>query len=231
MKYNVLLIEDSPEIFTLVKQSLSAIANVMWSDNLKKADAILKESKIDLILLDVELPDGNGIEWCSNIQTIDKYIKIPVILLTAHGELSDKVLGFSAGADDYIVKPFVPLELKARVEARIKKQEILSQSSHQLKWREIEIDKNKQEVKVMCQSGLQPVSLTNIEFKILMYLAHRPEHVIPRDDLLNEVWGENIHIYPRSVDTHVSKLRKKLGESSSIIESVHGVGYKFKPTY
>lgn len=231
MKYNVLLIEDSPEIFTLVKQSLSSISNILWSDNLKKAEATLKDTKIDLILLDVELPDGNGIEWCSYMQTIDKYIKIPVILLTAHGDLSDKVLGFSAGADDYIVKPFVPLELKARVEARIKKQEILSQTSHQLKWQEVEIDKNKQEVRVRCEKGMEPISLTNIEFKILMYLAHRPEHVVPRDDLLNEVWGENIHIYPRSVDTHVSKLRKKLGTSSSVIESVHGVGYKFKPSY
>ena len=154
-----------------------------------------------------------------------------IFFLTSHDSLSEKVLGFSAGADDYITKPFDILELKARVEAKLRKMEYQSASLDKLKWKEVSIDKNRQEVSVVDDQGAyHKVELTALEFKLLTFLANQPGHVIHRDKILDEIWGENIHVYSRSVDTHVSKLRKKLGSASHVIESVHGAGYKFSPT-
>jgi DNA-binding response OmpR family regulator len=179
-------------------------------------------------LLDIELPDGNGINYCSELNS--SYPNIPIFILTSHSQLSDKVLGFSAGADDYITKPFEILELKARIESRLKKIQIRKETNLILKWKEIEIDKNKQIVKVFEKHDSYEVNLTALEFKLLCYLAEKPGFVFPRDKVLNDIWGTDVYIYPRSVDTHISKLRKKLGSVSEIIESVHGSGYKFIPT-
>jgi len=225
--HKILLVEDSKEIFTIVEQALGAIAKVDWVASAQEASHAF-HAKYDLILLDVELPDGNGIELCTQIQRISP--RTPVFILTSHNNLSEKVLGFSAGADDYITKPFAPLELKARVEARLRKVELTYKASNLLKWKELEINKNRQEVSVFTDSSTEKIDLTALEFKLLTYFAERPEDVIHRDQILNDIWGENIHIYSRSVDTHVSKLRKKLGPASHIIESVHGSGYKFCPT-
>jgi len=103
-------------------------------------------------------------------------------------------------------------------------------SNEVLHWKEIEINKLSREVKINFQSNNELINLTALEFKILIYLAHRTGEVIERDTMLNDIWGEDVHVYARSVDTHVSKLRKKLGPVSHIIESIHGVGYKFGPT-
>lgn len=229
MKEKVLLVEDNQEIYILVNESISSIAEVDWAVDLKSAQQALDEKgPYSLVLLDVELPDGNGVNFCAHMQSVNKVT--PVFFLTAHGELSEKVLGFSAGAEDYIVKPFEPLELKARVESKLRRIEIVKEASSLMKWNEIEIDKDKQEVKTKQDNKWIMADLTSLEFKILMYMAKRAQKVVSRDDMLNAIWGENVHVYSRSVDTHVSKLRKKLGEASELISSVHGTGYKFSPT-
>lgn len=225
---NILLVEDSKEIFAMVTQAVEAIANISWETTLEGAREALKKEQFDLVLLDIELPDGNGVELCSEIQALNNYT--PIFFLTSHKELSEKVLGFSAGADDYITKPFAPLELKARVEAKFKKNDMLKKKSDQLKWREIQINKARQEVHIIHnENELQKIDLTALEFKLLMYFANRPHEVISRDKILDDLWGEDVHVYSRSVDTHVSKLRKKLESVSHIIESIHGSGYKFCP--
>src|SRR5690606_19934933 len=132
-------------------------------------------------------------------------------------------------ADDYIVKPFSPIELKARVESKLKKIEIMKQVYDVLQWDEIKINKNKQEVEILFDGDLKKVDLTALEFKLLIYLASSPNDVFSRDEILNEIWGDDIHVYSRSVDTHISKLRKKLGPASYLIKSIHGSGYKFSP--
>ena len=230
MSTKILLIEDSKEIFQLVEHSLaSPLMSLSWAKTIEEAKEKIEEADFSLILLDIELPDGNGLELCSQLQL--QYPQLPIFILTAHDNLSEKVLGFSAGADDYITKPFNPLELKARVEAKIKKAEILKQSATKLNWSEIHINQTTQEVKIKSSGNeLTPIELTALEFKILLYFAAKPYAVISRDDMLNDIWGEDVHVYSRSVDTHVSKLRKKLAEVSHIIESVHGTGYKFTPT-
>lgn len=230
MTPKILLVEDSKEISRMVMQSISGpLLGVDWTETITEAKEKLKKEKYQLLLLDIELPDGNGIEFCSEVQM--SYPNLPIFMLTAHDNLSEKVLGFSAGADDYITKPFNPLELKARVDAKLKKQEIIKQTSTNLSWKELKINKSTQEVEVINESEkFDKVDLTALEFKLLTYFADQPEVVIDRDTMLNDIWGEDVHVYSRSVDTHVSKLRKKLGAASHVIESVHGVGYKFVPT-
>jgi len=229
MHNKVLLVEDSKEIYRMVNQILSGpILQLDWADSIATAQESLKKNIYDLILLDIELPDGNGFELCSQIQADSP--ELPIFFLTSHDNLSEKVLGFSAGAEDYITKPFNSLELKARVEAKLRRVEILRNSADFMKWKEIEINKSSQEVKIFIENNFEPIELTALEFKLLTYFANKKGEVIHRDTMLNDIWGEDIHVYSRSVDTHVSKLRKKLQEVSHIIESVHGAGYRFSPT-
>lgn len=221
----ILLVEDSLEIYTLVKQALGQISDLVWAKNISEARKYVSESKFEVILLDIELPDGSGIDFCSEINTNN--INQSIFFLTSHSTLSEKVLGFTAGADDYITKPFQLLEFKARVESKLKKIHAMSNMSNTLKLKMIEIDKNKQQVKVLKNEQFNEVELTYLEFKLLTYLSDRADNVIPRDEILNEIWGEDVHVYSRSVDTHISKLRKKLGPASDYIKSIHGTGYKF----
>lgn len=230
MKHKVLLVEDAKEIFTMVSQALKDLADVSWAATIQEAKPYLDDKSYDLILLDVELPDGNGIELCTQLQSEATAFSPPIFILTSHDSLSEKVLGFSAGADDYISKPFQPLELRARIEAKIRKMSALRESANMLSWKEIEISTRSQEVQVLNDEKFELIELTALEFKMLTYFANNVGKAISRDEMLNEIWGEDINVYPRSVDTHVSKLRKKLGPASEIIESVHGFGYKFNPS-
>ncbi len=225
---NILLIEDSKEIFRMVSQAIKPISTVTWAETISTARENLTKNSYDLILIDVELPDGNGIELCNEISA--NFPLVPIFFLSSHSELSEKVLGFSAGADDYITKPFEPLELKARIEARLKKTEAMSEVGNHLNWKEIKIDKAKQKVEILRDDNYETIDLTALEFKLLLYFANQPEVVIERDRILDDLWGEEVHVYSRSVDTHVSKLRKKLDCVSDIIKSIHGAGYKFSPT-
>jgi DNA-binding response OmpR family regulator len=226
--YKILLIEDSIEIFQMMMLTVSSFADLSWSSTLQDGKKQISLKSFDLIVLDIELPDGNGLDFCNEIQM--KHSQMPIFILTCHCELSEKVLGFSAGAYDYVTKPFSVLELRARIEACLKKIDHRKNQDESLKWREIQIFRNSQEVQVKTRGQFEKIELTLIEFKLLLYFATHTDVVINRDAILNAVWGEDVHIYHRSVDTHVSKLRRKLGEASLIIESIHGTGYKFSPT-
>lgn len=226
--HKILLVEDSKEVYMVVKQSLGSIADITWAENVASARDNIKSNKYDLILLDIELPDGNGIQFCSEINMNNP--KQSIFFLSSHKDLSEKVLGFTAGADDYITKPFESLELRARVENKLKKIQLGEKLSNVMQWEALEIDKNRQAVKVLVDGEFKNIDLTHLEFKLLVYFADKEEIVIPRDDILNDIWGEDVHVYSRSVDTHVSKLRRKLGPASAYIQSVHGTGYKFTPT-
>ena len=212
----------------MVAQSTTLIADLTWVKSVKEARTEIARNSFDLFILDVDLPDGNGIEFCSTLQATHSHI--PIFFLTGHTDLSEKVMGFSAGADDYITKPFSPLELRARLESRLRKNKQQLNSSDNLKWKELQINKSRQEVLIFKDGKFEKTDLTSLEFKILMYFATRNGEVIIRDQMLNDIWGEDIHVNHRSVDTHVSKLRKKLGPVADIVESIHGSGYKFNPT-
>ena len=223
----VLLVEDAKEIQLMVVHSLQMIADVTWVSDLASAREAIKQEEFDIYLLDVELPDGKGFDLCSIIQQTNP--RTPIIFLTAHSEISDKIMGFAVGADDYITKPFDPIELRARVEARLKKLNLFKHTADVLKWKSLKINKSRQEVHVFEGKQDVKVDLTSLEFKLLSYLANRPHEVIHRDEILDQLWGTDVHVYARSVDTHISKLRKKLGLASNSIQSIHGTGYKFSP--
>lgn len=226
--HKILLVEDTKEIYQMVVQSTTQIAELTWVKTVKEARDQIARNTFDLFILDVDLPDGNGIEFCSSLQATHSHIAI--FFLTGHTELSEKVMGFSAGADDYITKPFSPLELRARLEGRLRKNKQQAGFSDNLKWKELQINKSRQEVLILKEGTYEKTELTSLEFKILMYFAAHCGEVVVRDKILDEIWGQDIHVNHRSVDTHVSKLRRKLGPVSDVVESIHGSGYKFNPT-
>lgn len=229
MNRKVLLVEDSVEIHEMVSITTQGLANLDWSPTLDSARTNLSTNSYDLILLDLELPDGNGIDLC--LEVINEFPNSPVFILTGSDSLSDKVLGFTAGADDYITKPFNPDELKARIQAKLKKLDYLGDFNRSKDWRELSVDLGSQEVKVLIADGSKKlVDLTALEFKLLAYFIDHEGQALNRDQILDDIWGKDFSIYPRSVDTHVSKLRKKLEGGSETIKSVHGVGYQFMPT-
>lgn len=228
LQYKVLLVDDSEEICLMVQKSTQGLCSLDWADNLETARTMIKENRYDLILLDIGLPDGTGYDFCVEAHAADPLR--PIFFLTSQTSVSEKVMAFANGADDFITKPFAPMELRARVEACLRRLQLRNTSSRLLEWDELEIDTLSQEVRV--QNGgpeKKKIDLTKIEYQILTYFSQRPNEVLPRDQILNDIWGEDVHVYSRSVDTHVSKLRKKLGQAGEVIESVHGVGYKFKP--
>lgn len=223
---NILLVEDAEEIYPLVKKSLLSIASVDWVKDLNTARDKIANNEYDLILLDLYLPDGNGIDFLSDLRN-DNF-GTPVFLLTSEQDISEKVLSFSAGADDYITKPFNSLELMARVDARLKKDSLKNKQGDTLKWGNLELIKSKQLVKDKANSELPDIELSSIEFKLFNLLAMSQGDIVSRDTILNEVWGNDVFVSPRSVDIYVSKLRKKFSRYPNLIKSVHGVGYQLQ---
>lgn len=163
----ILLVEDSKDIVQMVEQAIGGIATVRWVPALSGTMEALSSQEFDLLILDVELPDGNGIEFCAQLE--NKFPNLPVFFLTGHSSLSEKVTGFAAGAADYITKPISPLELRARIEARLKKSKLQSNAANIHRWKELEINRNNQEVMIMDNGKAGRADLTFLEFKLLAY--------------------------------------------------------------
>lgn len=223
---NILLVEDAEEIYPLVKKSLRSIANIVWAKDLASAKALMAKEDFDLVLLDMYLPDGNGVDFLSDLR--NENIVTPVFLLTSEQDISEKVLSFSAGADDYITKPFNSLELMARVDARLKKDSMSAAKGDIVKWGNLELVKSKQLVKDKISKTAKDIELSSIEFKLFNLLAMSQGDIVSRDTILNEVWGDDVFVSPRSVDIYISKLRKKFSKYPNLIKSVHGVGYQLQ---
>lgn len=224
----ILLVEDSEEIYQLVAQSTDQIAALSWVKTIAEAKAEIAKHVFDLVIFDVDLADQDGIAFCSNIQST--HFHTSIFFLTGHTDISEKTMGFLAGADGYITKPFVPLELRTRLQARLKGNRQQQIHSDSFIWKELQVNKGRQEVLILESDGLHKIELTSLEFKILLYLAARPGVVVTREQILNYVWGEGVHVHLRSVDTHVNKLKRKLGAASHLMQSIHGMGYKFTPS-
>ncbi len=183
-----------------------------------------KKNKPDLIILDLMLPGMDGLEVCKFLKKDEKTCDIPIIMLTAKGSETDKVVGLELGADDYIVKPFSPRELVARVKAVLRRIEIKKQSAKIIKIDKMTIDLSKYEALI----ANRKINLTTTEFKLLSILATRPGWVFTRDQLLNELWDYDKVVIDRTIDVHILSLRKKLGKYGEYIKSVRGIGYKFE---
>jgi DNA-binding response OmpR family regulator len=225
----ILLVDDSPEYEIVVRKALARPGlDVEVAANARDAMvALLSDPLPRLILLDITLPDRDGLQLYADLQADERLTSIPVIFLTGHGELANKLTAFSLGADDYLVKPIQPLELKARVEAKLRKLEIKADQENFIVRGPIRLKLDSQRVEIARDGVFQEVKLTPREFKLLLCLAKNEERVLTRDQILNTVWGTGSEVLDRTVDAHVSALRKKLGPAAGCIESVLVTGYRF----
>lgn len=225
--HKILLIEDDKFSQELVRRSLGDSYKMVYVTSLKKASSELLRHQFDLILLDLTLPDGDGFKFCSAVQNNQLTRKIPLIILTAKDDVDDKVMGFSLGADDYIVKPFHSKELRARIEGKIRKYKETQTSDELIMRGQIKIDVLRQ--KMYLNQGCEEIdlTLTPLEFKLLLFLAKNEDRVFTRNQLLMEVWGTDVIVTDRSIDTQISGLRKKMGSYSKCLQSIYGEGYRF----
>jgi two-component system, OmpR family, alkaline phosphatase synthesis response regulator PhoP len=223
---HILIVEDEEEILELVaynlsKEGLRTAGAASGEEALKKARA----ERFDLILLDLMLPGMDGLEVCRALKKDEKTMAVPIIMLTAKGEESDIVAGLELGADDYIVKPFSPRVLVARVKTVLRRKSADPvDDSAPVQIHDLSIHPGRREV----LAGKQPVELTNMEFRVLHLLASRPGWVFSRYQIVEGVRGDNYPVTDRSVDVLIVGLRKKLGTSGKYIETVRGVGYRFR---
>ena len=221
----ILVIEDEPDIRKNLEYNLAREGfSVIGAASISEAELNLSAQTFNLILLDLMLPDGSGLDLCKKIKADSKTESIPVIILTAKDDEVDKVVGFEIGADDYVTKPFSVRELILRVKAVLKrgteKKDILEVER---KFGDLRIDIDSHEVHV----DDSKINLTALEFKLLRQLVDTRGRVQSRDQLLSEVWGYSSDVTTRTVDTHVKRLREKLGPMGKYIQTIRGVGYKF----
>jgi len=224
VNYTILVVEDEKDILYLIEYNLkNAGFQVLTSRNGQDGLSIALKKKPDLILLDLMLPELEGIEVCKVLKRTASTCNIPILMVTAKGEERDRVKGLEIGAEDYIVKPFSPRELVLRVKAVLKR----LNSTDRVKFRELgPIWINQEDFEVKIEGT--PVILTTTEFKLLRELMQRPGHVFSRETLLNHAWGADCYVTERTVDTHIRRLRKKMNSAGKWIESIRGIGYKIK---
>ena len=224
-KEKILIIEDDKHISRLVRYNLekSGYDPTVVGDGEEALD-ILGKQGADLIILDIMLPKMDGFEVCRAIKQNTKLKNIPIIMLTAKGEEVDRIVGLELGADDYVVKPFSPRELMLRVKAILRRREIEESPKDIIRRGVLVIDIPKHRVTV----NNKEVTLTPIEFKLLVTLIERKSRIQSRDQLLSDVWDMHADVFTRTVDTHIKRLREKLGKAGAQIETVRGLGYRFK---
>lgn len=222
----ILIVEDEEDVVELIRYNLEKNGYLTESAmDGRKALAKIRLKAPDLILLDLMLPEVDGLEVCRTVKNDPATAGIPVIMLTAKGTEADIVAGLEMGADDYITKPFSPRVLMARVKAVLRRNDMPADSDKTtLRIHEIEIDPGRHKVTVLGK----PVSLTMTEFSLLRFLAARPGWVFTRYQIVDAVHGTDYPVTDRSVDVQVVGLRKKLGRAGQYIETVRGVGYRFQ---
>lgn len=224
VKEKILIVEDEKEIADLITYNLKKENfDVSIAFDGEQALEKLRNEIFDIVILDLMLPKLNGLEICKIIRNNPKMHKTGILIVTAKTEEVDRILGLEMGADDYITKPFSPRELIARVKAVLRR--LKTDSSEQLiRIKDLLIDKEKYLVTVRGN----PVKLTATEFKLLVFLAERPNKIFTRDHLLDTVWGQDIYVDPRTVDVHIRRLRMKIEEdpeNPQYIKTLRGVGY------
>jgi DNA-binding response OmpR family regulator len=221
MARSILVVDDEPNITRLLGMYLTKEGfTVETAADGPSAVAKARATRYALILLDLMLPGMDGLEAC---RTIRRTSDVPIIMLTARSEDVDKIVGLEVGADDYVTKPFNPRELVARVKAVLRRYETAASPERQvLSVGDVTIDLDRREVRI----GDEFVEVRAKEFALLVALARRPGVVVPRDRLLNDVWGYEYSVDTRTVDVHISTLRDRLANANARIETVWGVGYK-----
>ena len=227
MDAKILIVEDERDIADLLRYNLQEAG--FETDYVRNgADALHRavEKTPDLILLDLMLPEVDGMIVCRLLKNDPRTKNIPIVMVTAKAEEKDRVAGLELGADDYITKPFSPREVVLRVSAVLRRIQVGKQTENtkQIKTHGVTIDLDKHQL--LTESGA--IDLTATEFKLITLFTQSPGRVFTRDILMDVIWGQDYYGIDRTVDTHISRLRRKLGEFGKHIETVHGVGYRFK---
>jgi len=219
----ILVADDEADVLGLVSNSLkNAGYSVLTASDGPSALKLARDQIPALIVLDLMLPGLSGLEVCKALKSDSGTKNIPIIMLTAKAEEVDRILGFELGADDYMTKPFSPRELALRVQSVLRRGEGKTEVADILKIGDIHVDRTRHEARV----GSKLLDLTATEFKLLTTLMERRGRVQSRDVLLNDVWGYESVIDTRTVDTHVRRLREKLGKAADCIETIRGFGYR-----
>lgn len=221
----ILIVEDEQPIRAMLRIALEKQFQVQEAADAMQAEKwILSHQLPDLILLDWMLPKMSGVAFTKRLKQNRLTQNIPIIMLTAKAEESDKVTGLETGVDDFVVKPFSPRELIARVQAVLRRGP-LKQPDNVMIIRELMIDLNSQRVSIADQN----LKLGPLEYKLLCFFVTHPDRVYSRDELLSHVWGNDTFIDERTVDVHIRRLRKrlKLGDHDRLIQTIHGSGYRF----
>ena len=220
----ILIIEDDQDILEMLEYNLREEGYDTFSAlNGKDGIALAKKEQPNLIILDIMLPILDGFEVCRLLKRDEIAAQIPVIILSAKSQETDKIVGLELGADDYVTKPFSPRELIARIRAILRRGKE-QRSERRIQRGDIVIDSTKHRVQV----GADDISLTFTEFKLLEFMARRPGVVFSRAQILDAVSGEETMVYDRTVDAHIKSLRHKLGPAKDYIETIRGAGYRFK---
>ena len=228
MSARILIIEDEPDIRKTIDYNLSKESfEVFQASSIAEGEQSIVDNAPDAIILDLMLPDGSGLTLCRDIKSDPKTSHIPVILLTAKADEVDRVIGFELGADDYVTKPFSVRELILRVKAILKRRATEAASIEpSYAFGELSLNLDAHQVFI---AGNE-INFTALEFRLLKHLLDRRGRVQTRDQLLQEVWGYSAEITTRTVDTHIKRLREKLGSIGGYIQTIRGVGYRFSKT-
>jgi two-component system phosphate regulon response regulator PhoB len=224
----ILLIEDDRDIVELVRYNLEREGfQVAAATDGASGLAQVRKTPPDILLLDLMLPKLSGLDICKEIRRDTSLNRLPILMLTARGEEADRVVGLEMGADDYVTKPFSPRELGARVKALLRRTEPSNEPRRVIEARGLSIDPSSYRV---ARDG-KPVTLSTLEFRLLYYLATRPNRVFTRDQLLDAVWGTERFVTPRSVDVYIRRLREKVesdADHPTFLKTVRGAGYMFE---
>lgn len=221
-------VDDEEDILELIRVNLEKSGfRVQTFLRAKPLFDFLSDNLPDLILLDLMLPDFDGLEVCKALRKDPRWRGVPILMLTAKGDEADVVLGLEVGADDYVIKPFSPKELAARIRAVLRRSKVRQPGENEelVFGGILKIDLNRYEVYVEDK----PVHLTRTEFTILKSMAEKPGWVYSREKLLARLWGDEKFVIDRTIDVHIKNLRDKLGEAGKWIKNVRGVGYKLEP--
>ena len=225
-KTKIVVVEDEADILEVIDYNLSKEGfGVNSSMDGIEGLALIQKELPDVVLLDLMLPSMDGIEICRTLKTDSKTRSISIIMVTAKGEESDIVLGLGIGADDYVLKPFRPRELIARVKSVLRRGGLKEEANQEIITIDgLVIDCNRHEVRLEGKK----INLTAMEFKLLHFIASNPGRVFTRDHILNNVSSEDAYIIDRNIDVHIRSIRKKLDKQRDLIETIHRVGYRFR---
>jgi DNA-binding response OmpR family regulator len=224
-KQKILVVEDDKNISKLIAYNLEKAGyECALALTGEEALEVLKKQNVHCVILDIMLPGMDGLEVCRALKQDNKLKNIPLIMLTAKGEEVDRIVGLELGADDYMVKPFSPRELVLRIKVILRRGSIEETRKEVIKAGGLIVDTAKHKVIV----NQKEVELTPMEFKLLLALVERRGRVQTRERLLSDVWDIHAEIDTRTIDTHVKRLREKIGKLGNLIETVRGLGYRYK---